>query len=66
MPRDENNSWCDRVGRPESVETTYKTHKSAKLRMFLEIIISHAWLFSHQLFSVIFVTLPSFLLAIFL
>ena len=27
MPKDENNSWWDRVGRPELVETLCKTKK---------------------------------------
>ena len=31
VPREETDSWWDRVGRPESVETLCKTKKMAKL-----------------------------------
>ena len=41
VPRDENNSWWDKVGRPESVGTTYKTHKLAKLQKQWKIIINY-------------------------
>ena len=37
MPRDENNSLWDRVGRPESVETLCKTQKMAKLQKIWNI-----------------------------
>ena len=32
MPGHQNDSWWDRVGRPESTETTDKTHKLGKLQ----------------------------------
>ena len=39
--RNENNRWWDRVGHPESVETTSKTQKLAKQLKLWKIIISH-------------------------
>ena len=32
VPRDKNHSWWDRVGQPESVKTSGKTKKYAKLQ----------------------------------
>ena len=37
MPRDESNSWRDRVGRPESVETLWETQKMGKLQKLWKI-----------------------------
>ena len=37
MPREETDSWWDRVGRPESVEILCKTKKMAKLQKIWKI-----------------------------
>ena len=38
---DQNNSWWDRVGQPESIETTCKTQKLANLQELWKIISIH-------------------------